>query len=370
MLERKIMDDVAYKLLVKVNFTDMTNGKTVVGGSIFETDDSKRALNIIRQNLGELVEVEHKNKTGKKIIIHQNFCYKIGGIETANRELAQAFKDKDITFVFGTADPEQMVELGKYASVVLDKNENHYDCDVLIMSNYDSAEHILPRTTAKKIYQQIHADFDNLTKMKVWSTFMWKPDSRVDKVLAVSETAKRGLKIRFNVDSEVVPNVLLPPQKRLVFVVLSRATAEKGIDRVLELANRMEQAGKDFVIYISSTLEQLRNRKDILAQSHIVPVEPSVYGVDLLNGADYLIQLSLNESYCYSVREALVRRVPVIVSRIPEFEKLVKDGVNGYILNNDFNNLDIDKIFNHIPKPKPYTEKISPLWDKVLEGEL
>ena len=199
---------------------------------------------------------------------------------------------------------------------------------------------------------------------------MWKPDNRVDKVLAVSETAKRGLKIRFNVDSEVVPNILLPPQKRLVFVVLSRASAEKGIDRVLELANRMEQAGKEFVIYISSTLEQLRNRKDILNQRHIVPVEPSVYGVDLLNGADYLIQLSLNESYCYSVREALIRQVPVIVSRIPEFEKLIKDGVNGYILNDDFSNLDIDKIFDRIPKPKPYTEKISPLWDKVMNGEL
>lgn len=364
------MDDVTYKILVKVNFTDMFNGKTIISGSIFETSDPKRALNIIRQNLGELLEVEHKNRTGKKILIHQNFCYKIGGIETANRELAQAFKDKDITFIFGTADQEQMIELGKYASVILDKNENHYDCDVLIMSNYDSAEHILPRTTAKKVYQHIHADFDNLTKMKVWSSFMWQPDERVDKVLAVSETAKKGLKTRFNVDSEVVPNILLPPQKRLVFVVLSRASAEKGIDRVLELANRMEQAGKEFVIYIASTLDQLRNKNDLLAQKRIVPVEPSVYNVDLLNGATYLLQLSLNESYCYSVHEALARQVPCITSRIPEFEKLIKDGVNGYILNDDFSNLDIDKIFDHIPKPKPYNEKISPLWEKVMNGEL
>ena len=60
----------------------------------------------------------------------------------------------------------------------------------------------------------------------------------------------------------------------------------------------------------------------------------------------------------------------VIGSKIPEIEKVVKDGVNGYLLNDDLSNLDIDKIFDKIPRPNGYTEKISPEWQKVLKGEL
>ena len=48
----------------------------------------------------------------------------------------------------------------------------------------------------------------------------------------------------------------------------------------------------------------------------------------------------------------------------------MKDGVNGYLLNDDLSNLDIDKIFNEVPKVSGYKEKLSPEWQKVLRGEL
>ena len=361
-----------YGIRVLKPFTDIENGKYLEYGDVIEISSIGRVRNIIGQGLGELIFARH-NKQGKRILIHQKFCYRIGGIETANQNIAKVFDDYNITFIFNTIDPTQFLELAKTCDVMVDDGFSRYETDIFIMSNYDSADAILNRVKAEKIYQFIHADFKNLKAMDAWRNFLWKPHQRVNRVLAVSETAQKGLKECFDIDSVVVPNVLAPiEQKRLVFVVLSRASKEKGIDRVLELANRMNSANKDFVIFLCSTIDQLPQpeRVRIESQKKIVVVPPSPYSQELLRSADYLIQLSLNESYCYSVREALQMRVPVIVSRIPEFEKLVKDGKNGYILNDNFSNLDIDKIFNKVPKPEPYAEPVPKIWTQVLEGKV
>lgn len=361
-----------YGIRVLKPFTDITTGKYLEYGDKIVTDSLGRVRNIIGRGLGELMYAHH-NKSGKKIMIHQKFCYMIGGIETAHQQIAKVFADHNITFIFGKIDPTQFLELAETCDVIVDDGLSRYETDIFIMANYDSADAIISRVRADKIYQFIHADFKNLKAMPVWSGFEWRPHQRVNKVLAVSKTAQKGLKECFGVDSVIVPNVLAPiEQKRLVFVVLSRASAEKGIDRVLELVNRMNAAGKDFVVFLCSTIDQTPQpiRESILAQKKIVVVPPSPYSKELLRSADYLIQLSLNESYCYSVREALQMQVPVIVSKIPEFEKLVKNGKNGYILDDDLGNLDIDKIFNKVPKPKPYEEPIPEIWSKVLKGEL
>ena len=80
--------------------------------------------------------------------------------------------------------------------------------------------------------------------------------------------------------------------------------------------------------------------------------------------------MSTSESYCYTIREALAQGCAVLGSKIPEIQKVVKDGVNGYLLNDDLSDLDIDKIFNEVPKVSGYKEKLSPEWRKVLEGSL
>lgn len=62
--------------------------------------------------------------------------------------------------------------------------------------------------------------------------------------------------------------------------------------------------------------------------------------------ADFLIQLSDNEGYCYSVIEALTNGIPVIVTPVPVFKELKINEKNSIILNFDCSNLDevIDKI--------------------------
>lgn len=363
-----------YKIRVILPFTDIKTGEKIEYGTMFETDSAERAENIVKMKLGELVSVKHPKKNSKRILIHHTEFYKVGGIETAAKHLSKAFVDYDITFIVGIkADPTQIAELAKRHSVIIDNGIDRYSADVLLLMNYDSAEHIIKRVDAKKVYQFCHADWQGLIDSGAFRGFKLNIHPRVDKVLAVSETAQKGLKTAYNIDSIVLPNILCPlEEKRLVFLCLTRATIEKGIDRLLDMVDRFNEAGKNFVVFLCAPLEQAQKiiQDRIKETANVVVLPASPYSQELLRSADYLVQLSTNESYCYSVREALQMQVPIIVSDIPELKKLVGKGENGFVLKDDMSNLDIDKIFNEVPKPKAYSEEISPLWYKVLKGEL
>ena len=361
-----------YRIFVNIEFADKDTGDSIKAGTIFRTPDYERAKDIIRRNIGKFAGVEHGKRKGNRILIHQKYCFKIGGIETANRAIAEAFKDRNIVFVFGDADLDQAMALAKYHDVIIDDGHSTYDCDVAIFTNYDSAPAIMKRINARKIYQQIHADFENLRKIPVWSNFVWHPDPRIDKVLSVSETAQKGLQAAFQQESIVVPNILPKHDTEpFKFVLLSRATPEKGIDDVVKMFRRFDEAKKDYVLFLCSTIEQADDDSQIYLRENprVLTVQPSPYARVIVKNCDMGIQLSKNESYCYSVREMLQEGTPCLVSDIPELRKLIQDGKNGFVYHED---MDIEKIFDRKLKAnmKAYDEKIDPLWEKVLDGLL
>lgn len=366
------MGKAVYRILVTHCFADKDTGENIREGSLFKTSDYDRAMDIIRRKLGKFAGVEHPGRKGNRILIHQKFCFKIGGIETANMAIAEAFKDRNIVFVFGDADFTQAMELAKYHDVIIDDGHSTYKCDVAIFTNYDSAPVIMKRIKARKVYQQIHADFEHLREIPIWSNFVWNPDPRIDKVLSVSETAQKGLQAAFQQESIVVPNILLKPQETpFKFLLLSRATPEKGIDDVVKLFKRFDMAKKNYVLFLCSTIEQASDDDQIYLRENprVLTIQPSPYTKALLDSVDMGIQLSKNESYCYSVREMLQAGTPCIVSDIPELSKLIKDGKNGFIYKEG---MDIEKIFDHTLKSRmeTYNEKIDPIWEDVLNGKL
>ena len=365
------MAKIKYLINVLKDFTDKDTGEAIHCGDVFETSDQDRAKDIIvNKKLGKLGGVIHPNRKGNRILIHQKYCYKIGGIETANYNIATTFPKRNIVFVFGDADEEQLLRLARLHDVIIDNGTSHYECDVAIFTNYDSAPEILDRIKARKVYQQIHADFYELKQMNEWRNFSWRPNPRIDKVLAVSETAQKGLQRAFQLDSVVVPNLLpkLPKTHSMVLIALTRATPEKGVDRMVKLLKKLDAKGKDYILFLCSTIEQAKDNDQIYLRENprVIPITPHPLSIELLRAADYLIQLSYNESYCYSVRQALQRGVPCIVSDIPELRKLIQDGKNGYIYNDDF---DIDRL-SQIPKFGGYNEEINPIWEDVLDGKL
>lgn len=360
---------MGYLIRVMHEFSDRETSNAVKVGSLFETDDYERVRNIVRLRLGEFAGVKHPERKGNRIMIHQKYCYKIGGIETANMSIAKAFRDRNIVFVFGSGDPDQIMALGKYHDVIIDDGVQTYDVDVCIFTNYDSAPAIMDRVHARKIYQQIHADFYALKQMPQWRNFAWEPNPRTSAILSVSETAQKGLQRAFQLDSIVVPNILSKRDSRpIVFISLTRATPEKGVDKLVDLLRRFDEANKDYVLFLCSSIEQGEDSDQLYLRDNprVITVQPTPYAQELLRAADYLIQLSYNESYCYSVREALQLGVPCIVSDIPELRKLIQNGKNGYIYHDGD---DIEPFFKRL-NPKPREEEISPLWEKVLDGEL
>ena len=312
--------------------------------------------------------------TNEKIVIYQNYLYIIGGIETFLFNLVKNFRHKDITIICENIEYPQLVNLSKYANVMID-DHTKIECDVLILGNYN-CDTVLSRTNAKKVYQMIHADWRGIKQIPAWSNFTWRKDSRIDEIICVSENAAQGLKETMGYDSKVIYNILDNNYKEdegLTFITLSRATAEKGIDRILELIDRFKAENKKFIWLMCSSLEQISDpklKKKIKDTKEIIVIPPSIFNKRLIKGCDYLVQLSDTESFCYSAFEALQRGVPVILTDFPEARKIVDDGENGYILNKDLSNLDVDKIFNHKPTNIYYIDRCNKDdWIKVFEGE-
>ena len=360
---------------VEAKFTDIHTGEERMPGSIITLEDENRVKNMARLGVVSLVRITpDKEKKGKKIIVYQNLLFTIGGIETADYQLARAFGDRNIVFVFCEANIEQAIRLGRFCEVIVDDGETMLDADVLILANYDSIDHCRGRINARKVYQQVHADWANMKRMWQWQNFTFKPDACVDRVLAVSETTRKSLQIAFNepIDSVVVPNILNPPEDNdfRVFLTLSRFTAEKGADLLVAMTKRFKEAGKQFLWIICGTLSDSRLKSKLAGENSIVFVPPSIANEGLIKNCDYLVQLSKNESYCYSVHQALAMGKPCIVTDIPEFQKIIKNGENGWIVGQNLEGLDIDGIFGSILTPKPRVEPIDKIWLDVLEGRL
>ena len=356
-------------------FDDAKTGEHYDAGRIVEFDDAERVKYMAKLRLIELVRIDapHK-KSGNKILVYQNLLFTIGGIETADYQLAKAFKDKNIVFVFRTADIEQALRLAQFCEVIMDDDKMTFETDVLILANYDSMGFVKGRFTARKVYQQVHADWANMKRMWQWQNFTWQPDKQVDKVLAVSETTVKALQTAFNepIPAELVPNILTPPEDNgfRMFLSLSRFTAEKGADLIVAMAKKFKEAGKSFLWVICGTMSDSGLKRKLAGESSIVFVEPSIMNEGLIKNCDYLVQLSKNESYCYSVHQALACGKPCICTDIPEFRKVIKQGENGWLVGQNLEGLDIDAIFGKLLTPKPTNEPIAPIWNDVLEGKL
>lgn len=369
-----------YILKARTQYTDLEENKVKYRGDMVYAKTLERAKKLMGDNpnkikYAELVGIiKDKPNPGPKIIIFQTYIYFIGGIETFIFNLTKHYKDRNILVLCDTAEEDELLNLGRYADVMV-WDHKQIDCDVLIMSNYDNAK-ILNDIHAKKVYQMVHADWEEMTKIGKWKGYKWKPDSRTTKVITVSDTAHDGLKRSMDVDSEVIYNILdydYELEDERIFITLSRLSEEKGAWRIVEMANRFRAAGKRFKWFVCGTLNQAEPRvqQALKAIPEIIIIPPMQGNKTLIRGCDYLVQLSDTESFCYSAFEALQRGVPVILTDFVEAQKIVKPGKNGYLVHKDLSDLDIDKIFDHVPKDVTFEDRCDyDKWEKVFKGEL
>jgi len=65
---------------------------------------------------------------------------------------------------------------------------------------------------------------------------------------------------------------------------------------------------------------------------------PKLNIIDDIAQADFLVQLSDNEGYCYSIVEALNLHIPVVVTPIPVFKEIGLNDTNSITLEFDCSN--------------------------------
>lgn len=275
----------------------------------------------------------------------------IGGVESFLYYLSKKYRNKDITIFYGAGDKNQIKRLRKYVRVIPHKKGEKIQCKRAYFQygyfGIDDAE-------AEEYIFVIHADYKTQGL-----TYVRNP--KITRYIAVSETAQRGFKEAFDIDSEVIYNPISieSPKKILHLVSATRLTPEKGYNRMVALANHLNrlEIPYEWDVYTYNDINTTLFTKKA----------PTLDIVDHIADADYLVQLSDSEAFCYSVREALMVGTPCIVTDIPVFKELgVEDGKTGWRLplNMDVDDNIIMSIYKGLEK-QTYQD-VKDTWGTVL----
>ena len=284
-------------------------------------------------------------------IIYFRHINTIGGIETWLYQLAKKYSDYDITIFYKTGDANQIKRLKKYVRCVKYKDQ-HINCKKAFFNfNLD----IIDNVEADEYIQIAHGDYKSMGV---------KPNThpKITKYIGVSQLVCDTFKEVTGFDTELCynPIEINKPKKVLHLLSATRLTKEKGKNRIIKLAQMLNNAGIPYIWTIFT------NDTKVINIPNVVYVNPRLDITNYIADADYLVQLSDNEGYCYSVVESLILGTPVIVTDMPVMKEIgVVDGLNGFILDFNLSNLNIDKIYKGLPKfeYKPKEDN----WGKFLE---
>ena len=276
----------------------------------------------------------------KNVIYFPSFN-KIGGVETYCYEMALKFgSDYDITIVYKQGDPKQMQRLREVCRVIKFNEGDKIVCDVFLFGwGWD----IIDSVEAKEYVQTYHADF----KARGIEPCL---DKRVTKRYGVAENTTLGIREHFKIEVETMynPYTVKKPRKVLNLVSATRLTREKGWNRMLAFADALDKAGIPFqwTVYTDDPNRKSSNPSILLAP-------PRLDVLNFIANADYYVQLSDVEGYCYSVVEALSVGTPVIVTDFKVAHEIgIVNGKNGWILPMGMEVLPLDDIYKGLKKFK------------------
>lgn len=367
------------RVKANIRFKDKEIGAWRTQGEVWEVDANRGwQLTQTKHNnffFCDYAQLPWDDEKGPRILLYNYDLYKIGGTETFLFNLCKYYKDKNIIVMYKSGKPEYIEMLHDYVNVCRDDGKTKYSCDVLIMGNYFASD-IYPRVTAKQKYQMIHADYSGM-KEAGWPIQYSRPKDV--KCICVSDVAAQGLKREFGYNSLVNYNILdknLAKEKPVIFITLSRATREKGIHRIITLSKLFKEQGRNFLWLVCGTIAEQSEteiKRQLMEIPEIMLIPPNPNNKALIAMADYLVQLSDTESFCYSAYEALIMNKPVIVTDFPESVNIVEEGKNGYIISRNEDKYDkelVDKIFDHIPTEITYKDRCNyNMWEKIFAAE-
>lgn len=296
-----------------------------------------------------------------KVIFYHSSMIEIGGCETLAYNFCKRMsKYHNILFLYNDIHDKQLERISKYVRYEKYDKTKKYEADVCICNT--SWNGYPDNVEAKEYVQMIHA---NYREMKEKYNYVYTPWKKTTKHIAVSNLVKEVFEEMYGYKADVIYNLLDTVQKPVLRLLsATRLTQEKGWERMQMVANELKEKDIPF-IWMVFTNKELYGVTSPMKE--IVFSEPTYDIQEFYRWADYTVQLSDSEGRCYTIHESLQYGTPVLVTNFDSVHEGVVDGYNGYILDMDLGNLDIDKIVNKIPKDFKYKEAgtISQ-WNAVL----
>lgn len=259
----------------------------------------------------------------------------IGGVETFFYYLAEKYGDRDITIYYRDGDAKQIERLRKLVRV-RKYNGEKIKCKRAFF-NYNAD--IIGNVEADEYVQIIHANYKERGLKPTTS-------DKITRYVAVSEVSAKAVGEITGKPCEVVYNpIAIKKQPKVLHLVsATRLTKDKGRDRMVALGKALDKAG------IAYTWEVFTNDKYAIPNDNIVWRTPRLDILPYIADADYLVQLSNSEGYCYSVVEALTLGTPVIVTPCEVYEELGLNETNSIVIDFDMKKIPIAKIYKGLKK--------------------
>lgn len=329
-------------------------------------ENIKDILYIYRSGVENSLTRKHEkyNKKQKKKYDYSNIFYfyqinAIGGVETFFYELAKKYNNLDITVFYENADSQQLERLKKLIRVKK-YNGQTIRCKKAFF-NYHT--NIIDNVIADEYYQIMHADYKNYTYVKP------PQHPKITHYLGVTQAVCDGFTELTGSPCELCynPLTITKPERVLHLVSATRLTFEKGGKRIEQLAAALEKENIPYEWTIFS------DKKTPIGNHNIVFLKPRLNIYDYLKRADYVVQLSDTESFCYTMVEALSLGTPVIVCPWPCLKELGVNENNAFILPFDMQHIPVQDIYNkefnfsYAPPTDQWNQFLSP--DKSIYKE-
>lgn len=287
-----------------------------------------------------------------QVVIYSSTFPGADGISTWVKNFCQwMHKRYDITVIYGAASEAFLGELRPIVRTLKNQKEKTVTCSIVLMMRI--ADALPSNIKTSHTWQVVHTVNDGHKHLP-----------KRDKYIFVSDVSRRS----FGIDGSVIHN--LPTKKAESSLILVSTCRIDGSDkgkqneRMIKLARMLRAAGIKFLwFYFSAT--SLTADKDMIRIDPVQDVKP------FLRMADYLVQLSNSEAYCYSIAEALDMHVPVITTPLEILEELgFREGVDGYKVPFDmeFDATDLMLMANYSPSLNIEPRAAVTCWE-VLLGE-
>ncbi len=268
-----------------------------------------------------------------QVVIYTAVTEAIGGIETFIYNFCYHMREYyDILVLYQSIDAAQLRRLQKLVRCEKLDLKKKIKCDTLIINRISdkSPDNI---TYSKKV-QMCHS----CKLMKTWTV----PQDN-DLQVFVSEAAKETFKSDIK-EHTVIHNLTIKDQSMRALILISATrlgTFEKGRDRIKAFARCLSKNKIPFlwIIFTDQPIQEEQN---------IICLKPTLNISSYIMAADYLVQLSDSEGFCYSLVEALSLGVPVLTTPISVLPEIgFEDEKNGYIIPFEIKeDYDIKRILN------------------------